>query len=104
MEEIGSYRCGQTERLREARTELHVWGDPQGPGETEIPTERKRQNSRCSKRTGGPCPEGQRNGLWGVSADPAQAHLAEAGGDPGGWEAGAGKARQGLQPPVFSRS
>lgn len=45
--EIGSYRCGQTERPREARTELRVWGDPQGPRETEIPTERKRQNSRA---------------------------------------------------------
>lgn len=45
--EIGSDRCGQTERPREARTELQVWGDPEGPRETEIPTERKRQNARC---------------------------------------------------------
>lgn len=45
--EIGSDRCGQTERPREARTELHVWGDPEGPRETEIPTEKKRQNARC---------------------------------------------------------
>lgn len=62
--EVGSYRCGQTERPREARTELRVWGDPQGPRETEIPTERKRQNSRCSKRPRGPCPERRRNRLW----------------------------------------
>lgn len=45
--EIGSDRCGQTERPREARTELQVWGDPEGPRQTEIPTERKRQNARC---------------------------------------------------------
>ena len=35
------------QRDRERQGQSCVWGDPQGPRETEIPTERKRQNSRA---------------------------------------------------------
>lgn len=70
----------------EARTELRVWGDPQGPRETEIPEERGRIPGAVrdlevhAQRT-------EKQAQFG-------AHLAEAGGDPEGWEAGTSKARQ----------